>query len=104
MASSNMDLAQVGALGGDSAHANILSALLDGRALTPSELADIVGVTLPTTSEHLTSLTQANLPNGKAGNVVSASPLKSGSVESLKVSNRCGLQAEGGPYPLYCRD
>jgi DNA-binding transcriptional ArsR family regulator len=61
MASSNMDLAEVGALVGDPARANILSALMDGRALTATELAKIAGVTPQTTSGHLVRLTQANL-------------------------------------------
>jgi DNA-binding transcriptional ArsR family regulator len=61
MASSNMDLAEVGALVGDPARANILSARMDGRALTPTELADVAGVTPQTTSGHLARLTQANL-------------------------------------------
>jgi DNA-binding transcriptional ArsR family regulator len=61
MASSNVDLAEVGALVGDPARANILSALMDGRALTPTELAAIAGVTPQTASGHLARLTQANL-------------------------------------------
>ena len=60
MASSNMDLAEVGALVGDPARANILSALIDGRALTPTELANIAGVPPETTSGHLARLTQEN--------------------------------------------
>ncbi len=56
-----MDLAQVAALVGDPARANILSALLDGRALTASELAYFARVSPQTTSGHLAKLTDGKL-------------------------------------------
>jgi len=56
-----LDLAEVGALVGDPGRANMLSALLGGRALTAAELASIAGVTAPTASEHLKKLTAARL-------------------------------------------
>ena len=46
---------------GDVARANILSALMDGRALTASELARHAGVSASTTSAHLAKLAQAEL-------------------------------------------
>src|ERR1700761_4129172 len=54
-------IAHVAALMGDPARANMLTALLDGRALTVSELAEAAGVTLPTASGHLAKLDQAGL-------------------------------------------
>ncbi len=39
----------------------MLTALMDGRALTASELAGVAGVTLPTASGHLAKLGEANL-------------------------------------------
>lgn len=54
-------IASVAALLGDPARANILTALMDGRALTVSELAGAAGVTLQTTSGHLAKLEAANL-------------------------------------------
>lgn len=54
-------LAEVAALLGDPARANILAALLDGRALTASELAYAAGVTPQTTSGHLAKLAGARL-------------------------------------------
>jgi DNA-binding transcriptional ArsR family regulator len=54
-------IASVAALLGDPARANILTALMDGRALTVSELAQAAGVTLPTASGHLAKLDAANL-------------------------------------------
>jgi DNA-binding transcriptional ArsR family regulator len=55
------DLAEVAALVGDPARANILSALLDGRALTASELAYFARVTPQTTSGHLAKLSDGKL-------------------------------------------
>lgn len=54
-------IASVAALIGDPARANMLTALMDGRALTVSELAATAGVTLPTASSHLARLGAANL-------------------------------------------
>jgi DNA-binding transcriptional ArsR family regulator len=54
-------LAEVAALVGDPARANILCALLDGRALTASELSFVAGVTAQTTSGHLAKLVAAKL-------------------------------------------
>ncbi|HTN61212.1 MAG TPA: helix-turn-helix transcriptional regulator [Devosia sp.] len=54
-------IAIVAALIGDPARANMLTALMDGRALTVSELAQAAGVTLPTASGHLTRLDTAGL-------------------------------------------
>src|ERR1700674_5263615 len=57
----NTDIAVVGSLVGDPARANILCALLDGRALTATELAYAAGVSPQTTSGHLAKLIDANL-------------------------------------------
>ncbi len=54
-------IASVAALLGDPARANMLTALMDGRALTVSELAGAAGVGLPTASEHLSKLNEAGL-------------------------------------------
>lgn len=54
-------IATIAALIGDPARANMLTALLDGRALTVSELAQAAGVTLPTASGHLARLDGAGL-------------------------------------------
>ncbi|MEM7752992.1 MAG: winged helix-turn-helix domain-containing protein [Pseudomonadota bacterium] len=50
------DISQLAALIGDPARANILTALMTGQALTPSELAEEAGVSLPMTSQHLSKL------------------------------------------------
>jgi DNA-binding transcriptional ArsR family regulator len=54
-------LAEIAALVGDPARANILAALTDGRALSASELAYCAGVSPQTTSGHLAKLTEAQL-------------------------------------------
>ena len=54
-------IAHVAALIGDPARANMLSALIDGRALTASELAQAAGVALPTASGHLARLVDGGL-------------------------------------------
>jgi DNA-binding transcriptional ArsR family regulator len=54
-------IAEVAALVGDPARANILVALLGGRALTATELACAAGVSPQTTSGHLSKLSAARL-------------------------------------------
>ena len=54
-------LAETAALVGDPARASMLMALMDGRALTASELARVAGVTPQTASGHLARLSTARL-------------------------------------------
>ena len=53
--------AEVAALAGDLARAEMLRALMDGRALTASELAQVAGITPQTASGHLARMTTAGL-------------------------------------------
>ncbi len=55
------DIAQIGALIGDPARANMLTALMGGKALTATELAAAGGVTVQTASTHLAKLQAGNL-------------------------------------------
>ena len=55
------DIARIAALMGDPARANILAGLMDGRALTASELAAEAGVTKQTASSHLAQLVGGGL-------------------------------------------
>lgn len=55
------NIAQVAALMGDPARANMLAALMSGMALTVSELATEAGVTLQTASSHLSKLNDGGL-------------------------------------------
>lgn len=54
-------IASIAALIGDPARANMLTALLDGRALTASELAGSGGIAAPTASGHLARLVDSGL-------------------------------------------
>src|SRR5437870_4864151 len=54
-------IALVASLAGEPARANMLSALLSGKALTASELASEAGVTLQTASSHLSRLEAGGL-------------------------------------------
>lgn len=54
-------IAEVAALIGDTARANILSALMGGQALTAGELTGHAGVSAQTTSGHLAKLADAKL-------------------------------------------
>jgi DNA-binding transcriptional ArsR family regulator len=58
---SSSNMAEISALIGDPGRANMLVALLSGRALTATELAAAAGVSRPTASEHLAKLTQSHL-------------------------------------------
>src|ERR1700738_4114133 len=55
------DIAMVAALVGDPARANMLTALMTGRALTASELAHQAGITPQTASSHLGKLETGGL-------------------------------------------
>ncbi len=55
------DISQIAALIGDPARANILTALMSGKALTASELATEAGLTRQTVSSHLRKLEAGGL-------------------------------------------
>ncbi len=55
------DIVRIAALLGDPARANMLAALMSGKALTASELAAEAGVTAGTTSSHLRKLAEGGL-------------------------------------------
>ncbi|MES0882835.1 ArsR/SmtB family transcription factor [Roseibium sp. SCP14] len=55
------DIARIGALIGDPARANILVALMSGKALTATELAAEAGITGQTASSHLKKLMEGGL-------------------------------------------
>ena len=58
---SNASFAKIAALAGDPARAGMLHALMDGRALTASELARVAGITAQTASSHLARMTDAGM-------------------------------------------
>jgi DNA-binding transcriptional ArsR family regulator len=55
------NIVSIAALIGDPARANMLTALIDGRALTASELAEASGITAQTASSHLARLLDGDL-------------------------------------------
>ncbi|TYC52313.1 winged helix-turn-helix transcriptional regulator [Rhodobacterales bacterium] len=55
------DIARIGSLIGDPARANMLSALMSGKALTATELAKEAGITGQTASSHLKKLMEGGL-------------------------------------------
>jgi DNA-binding transcriptional ArsR family regulator len=81
------NLAEVAALAGDPARANMLDALLDGRALTATELAFLARVSPSTASAHLGKLTRARLlavvSQGRHRYYRLASPLVARMLESI---------------------
>jgi DNA-binding transcriptional ArsR family regulator len=58
---SNALFAEIAALSGDPGRASMLHALMDGRALTATELARAAGITPQTASGHLQRMTAAGL-------------------------------------------
>jgi DNA-binding transcriptional ArsR family regulator len=58
---SNAMFAEIAALAGDPARAGMLHALMDGRALTASELARVAGIAPQTASGHLARMTAGGL-------------------------------------------
>lgn len=57
-------IAPIAALAGDPARANMLAALLAGKALTAGELANEAGITAQTASSHLAKLEEGGLIAG----------------------------------------
>jgi DNA-binding transcriptional ArsR family regulator len=100
------NIAEIAALVGDPARANMLTALMDGRALTASELAYAAGIAASTASGHLAKLSEANLlsvvQQGRHRYYRLASPLVGSMLESLMA-----VAAIEGPKryrPSSCRD
>jgi DNA-binding transcriptional ArsR family regulator len=61
-----MDMAAIAALVGDPGRANLLAAMLDGRAHTATELPQLAGIAAPTASGHLAKLEQGRLVSSVA--------------------------------------
>jgi DNA-binding transcriptional ArsR family regulator len=84
---SAISIAEIGALVGDAARANMLSALMGGQALTAGELAWHAGVSAPTASGHLAKLSAAGLlaveRQGRHRHYRLASPLVAQMLEGL---------------------
>lgn len=104
------DISQIGALIGDPARANILTALMDGRALTASELAEIAGVTAQTASTHLSKLEAGGLirqqKQGRHKYFSLSGPKVAQLIESLSIfaADSGRLRHRPGPKDLAMRE
>jgi DNA-binding transcriptional ArsR family regulator len=82
-------MAAIASLAGEPGRARMLIALMDGRALTATELAQLAGVSASTASGHLGKLTQAGLlavlPQGRHRYFRLASPAVARVVEGIMV-------------------
>jgi DNA-binding transcriptional ArsR family regulator len=98
------ELAEVAALIGDPARANILMALVDGRALTATELSLMAGVSPQTTSGHLAKLTAAQLlsvaAQGRHRYYRLAGPAVGVALESLMTLASSGLKPKRLPSKM----
>ncbi len=92
--------AETASLVGDPARANMLAALMDGRALTATELARAAAITPQTASGHLARLTEAGLlaveRQGRHRYHRLAAPAVAQMLESI-MSVAASLGAEGAP-------
>ena len=99
--------AEVAALAGDPARAGMLHALMDGRALTASELARVAGVTPQTASGHLARLATAGLLSverqGRHRYHRIASPAVAQMMESI-MQVTSGLDRSGPPLSVGPKD
>jgi DNA-binding transcriptional ArsR family regulator len=95
-------IAQVAALVGDPARANMLACLVDGRALTASELAYVSRVSPQTASGHLAKLHDAGLlsleKQGRRRYFRLASPLVGRMLEGLMVVAQDGPARHRNPW------
>jgi DNA-binding transcriptional ArsR family regulator len=81
------DISRIGALIGDPARASMLAVLMDGRALTAAELAEVAGITPQTASSHLAKLEHGGLvqpqKQGRHKYFSLSGPAAAGVLESL---------------------
>lgn len=104
------DIARVAQLIGDPARANILTALMSGRALTATELAAEAGVTAATASGHLAKLEAGGLIShrrqGRHKYVTLASDEVAGVLEALMglAAGSGHLRARTGPRDAALRE
>lgn len=90
------EISRIAALMGDPARANMLTALMDGRALTVSELAAEAGVGLPTASGHLSKLEAGGLVQRRKQGRHHYFALADGDVAAV-LEALMGLAANRGP-------
>ena len=89
------DIALLGSMIGDPARANMLMALMAGKALTATELAAEAGVTVQTASSHLSKLEHAQLISPRKQGRHKYFTLSNEDVSGL-LENMVGLAAKQG--------
>ena len=96
-------MAAIAALVGEAGRARMLIALMDGRALTATELAQLAGISASTASGHLGKLTQAGLlavlPQGRHRYFRLASPAVARLLEGIMVVAAEPPASEQRPEP-----
>ena len=107
MMASNAMFAQVASLAGDPARAGMLHALMDGRALTASELARVAHVTPQTASGHLARMAAVGLlsveKQGRHRYHRLASPVVAQMIESI-MQVASGLESARPPLSVGPKD
>lgn len=104
------DIARIAALIGDPARANILSALMSGKALTATELASEAGVTVQTASAHLAKLEAGGLTavrkSGRHKYISLAGPHVANVLEALMglAAGQGHLRTRTGPRDVALRE
>ncbi|MGH1415607.1 MAG: ArsR/SmtB family transcription factor [Pelagimonas sp.] len=89
------DIARIAALIGDPARANMLTALMSGKALTATELAQEAGITTQTASTHLAKLADGGLVQTRKQGRHKYSTLASDDIAQL-LESLMGLAAKTG--------
>ena len=104
------DIARIAALIGDPARANILGALMSGKALTATELAHEAGVTVQTASAHLAKLEAGGLTvahkSGRHKYISLSGPEAAGMLEALMglAAGQGHLRTRTGPADSALRE
>ncbi len=89
------DIAHIAALIGDPARANMLTALMSGKALTATELATEAGITVQTASTHLAKLAEGGLVETRKQGRHKYSSLANDDIATL-LENLMGVAAKTG--------
>jgi len=104
---SNALFAEIAALSGDPGRASMLHALMDGRALTTTELARAAGITPQTASGHLQRMTAVGLlsveKQGRHRYHRLAAPSIAGMLESI-MQVAAGLEPTGKKLSIGPKD
>lgn len=85
---SNGLFAEVAALAGEPGRASMMHALMDGRALTATELAGVAGITPQTASGHLSRMIRVGLSKSRKAKATSLLPTPCSKVDAPSGRNQ----------------